>query len=94
MILKLKKEMLISFMISDKFFISVSLIENGDGRNANFKMIVKENGRITIEINREEIKDNSENTSIIMNNLLSSRKIVDEFPILKQLEKKLQGVAT
>jgi len=61
-----------------------------------FSMNVKENREKAVEINfykinnELDIKNSSKYLNLIMNNLISSRQITDEFPILKQIEKELE----
>ena len=81
-----------------KFEIDLTEVKN------HFEMIVKEDGIIALEvyvfkvyeeIKEFEIKKISASLrryiSLVMNNLLSSRKVIDEFPILKQVERKLEN---
>jgi len=90
-----RKRMVVEFMATEKgikFEVELTEVKN------HFDMVVKENGVIKVEIAAfkiyEEIKDleikknNSKYLSLVINNLISSRKIADEFP-LKQIEKKL-----
>ncbi len=92
-----RKRMVVEFMATEKaikFEVELTEVRN------HFDLIVKEDGVIKTEIYAfkvyEELKDleikknSSKNISLVMNNILSSRKIIDEFPILKQIEKKIK----
>jgi len=94
-----RKKMVVEFIATEKGTkFEVELIEVKN----HFDLIVKEEGVVILEIYAfkvyEEIKDleikkvSLKYISLVINNLLSSRKVINEFPILKQIERKLENI--
>ena len=91
LIKKFYKEMTVEFVASEEAItFKVILTQENTLRRTKCRVKIFENEKLNIVIyNNHIIKNCSRYFSLVLNNLLSSRRIVEEFPSLKEVEKEL-----